>query len=350
MYLSVLCLGKGECRLSSIEDSGDSTLGEDETVNISTFTLEQLLQPFTWDTCRRLRGALNAETNQYETFNLVEGENGLEFTESETRELTNDDLDNINMWLYLKDKFNISNEAWHEISMKAVDVPSKHAIGKRIKELNKNWNLKPTPGRAEGIQTGFGESLKEQIIRLENTGELRGGETLKIKISGDGTNIGKRLKVVNFTYTILNEKDIAMAEKGNYVLAVIKGTEEYDDLRDSLEDLRKEMGNLKEVNVNGHNFEIQYFLGGDWKFLALVCGLGKANQDFAYIWCKCPRSLRWDTSKQWSITDPSYGARSIPEIVTCASTKKFHCRNKPLFDFIPMHRVIIDTLHLFLRI
>ena len=44
------------------------------------------------------------------------------------------------MWLYLKDKFNISNEAWHEISMKAVDVPNKHAIGKRIKELELETN------------------------------------------------------------------------------------------------------------------------------------------------------------------------------------------------------------------
>ena len=59
------------------------------------------------------------------------------------------------------------------------------------------------------------------------------GETLSVKISGDVTNIGKRLKVVNSTYTILNEKDVAMGEKGNYVLAIIKTTEEYDNLRES---------------------------------------------------------------------------------------------------------------------
>lgn len=35
----------------------------------------------------------------------------------------------------------------------------------------------------------------------------------------------KRLKIVNFTYTILNEKDVAMGEKGNYILAIIKTTE-----------------------------------------------------------------------------------------------------------------------------
>ena len=46
-----------------------------------------------------------------------------------------------------------------------------------------------------------------------------------MKLSGDGTNIGKRRTVVNFTFTILSERDVAMDEKGNYVLVVIKTTE-----------------------------------------------------------------------------------------------------------------------------
>ena len=34
------------------------------------------------------------------------------------------EIDELNMWLYIKDKFNVSNEAWHEIVMKLV---SQHA-------------------------------------------------------------------------------------------------------------------------------------------------------------------------------------------------------------------------------
>ena len=66
---------------------------------------------------------LNTDNNQHETFNLVE-EGELSFTESDPKELTNDDLDNINVGLYLKDKFNISHEALHEIAIKANDVPN----------------------------------------------------------------------------------------------------------------------------------------------------------------------------------------------------------------------------------
>ena len=84
---------------------------------------------------------LNTETNQYETFNLV-GEGELPFTESDPKALNNDDIDNINMWLYLKDKFNISNEAWHEIAIKANGLPNTYSIKKQINELNSKWNLK----------------------------------------------------------------------------------------------------------------------------------------------------------------------------------------------------------------
>ena len=87
-----------------------------------------------------------------------------------------------------------------------------------------------------------------------------------------------------------------MNEKGNYVLALIKTTENYDNLKESLADLNNEMSNLKEITVNSHKYSIEYFLGGDWKFLACVCGSGAANQNFSCIWCKCPGNERFDIS------------------------------------------------------
>ena len=47
----------------------------------------------------------------------------------------------------------------------------------------------------------------------------------------------KRLQLENVTYTILTEKDVAMNEKGKYFLAMIKTTENYDNLKESLADL-----------------------------------------------------------------------------------------------------------------
>ena len=108
---------------------------------------------------------------------------------------------------------------------------------------------------------------------------------------------------MNFTYTILNEKENAMSEKGNYVLVIIKTTETYDNLKESLADIKTEMSQLKEIEVDNVKYQIEFFLGDYWKFLACICGLGAANQDYGCIWCKCPRDKRYDTPRTWSLID-----------------------------------------------
>ena len=54
--------------------------------------------------------------------------------------------------------------------------------------------------------------------------------------------------------------------------------------------------------------------------------------------------------KKWSLTDKTLGARDSVEISRRAKCKQYNCKNDPLFSFIPIDHVVIDTLHLFLRI
>ena len=83
----------------------------------------------------------------------------------------------MNMWLNLKDKFNISNEAWHEIAMKSDDPPCLNKIIKHMKKLNQTWKIKPTPGEAEGVQISFKESIIEHIRSLKASGVIHDGDT-----------------------------------------------------------------------------------------------------------------------------------------------------------------------------
>ena len=212
----------------------------------------------------------NEDTGKLETFSLLE-EGELPFIDNTEKEMTDKKLDDLNMWMYLKDKFNTSIEAWREFSVK--DMPKLSQITKRINELNTSWNLICTPGEAEGVQVKFEDSLRKQLTRLD----LK-ENTIKVKLSGDGTQIGKRLKIVNFTYTILNEKDLAMGEKGNYILAIIKTTESYENLQESLSDLRNEMELLETITVNNCKYNIEYFLRGrlgvsDWRLWPGGCKL-----------------------------------------------------------------------------
>lgn len=102
------------------------------------------------------------------------------------------------------------------------------------------------------------------------------------------------------------------------------------------------------------DFHIKYHLGGDWKFLAMVTGIDAASSEYACIWCKCKTSERFDTEKEWSISDPTAGARTIEENLSLSqlpkSRKKYNVSNCPIFPSIPLTHVVIDNLHVFLRV
>lgn len=149
-----------------------------------------------------------------------------------------------------------------------------------------------------------------------------------MKPSGDGTNIGKRLHVINFTFTLLEEGSLAHSCDGNYTIAIFKEPEKYEYLRDALEDIRNEIETPTAITVDGETYKINYYLGGDWKFLAIITGIDSAMSTYACVWCKCPSNERCRTDKQWCIVDSSKGARSIEENVELSekprSQKKFN--------------------------
>ena len=55
-------------------------------------------------------------------------------------------------------------------------------------------------------------------------------------------------------------------------LAIFKETENYESLRNSLQDIIAEVERLTAIELDTTKYSVQYYLGGDWKFLALVTG------------------------------------------------------------------------------
>ena len=299
----------------------------------------------------------NENTHEYETITLVDEENI--HHSSQTEVLTDQDIDEINLLLYSKERFNVSNEAYHELSMICKDLPRSWKVQERIKALNSKWNLSSTPGDTCGIQQSIKERLEirlQSLIKNTSTDSaFRQNRKIQVKLTGDGTNIGKRLHVINVTFTILDEGAKAMAADGNHLVAIIKVTENYDKLAIALADIRKDVESLKHVSVGTDCFEIEWFLGGDWKFLACICGLGAATAIHPCIWCKCPLYDKYDGRNEWSLYDKSKGARSIQEIqqqlnIRSRSGERYNVKHSPLFPSIPLDHVVIDSLHLFLRI
>ena len=68
-------------------------------------------------------------------------------------------------------------------------------------------------------------------------------------ISGDGTNIGKKLHVINITFNMLNEGGNAMSADRNHLIAVIRDSENYEKLAQSLADIWKDVSSLKQISL-----------------------------------------------------------------------------------------------------
>ena len=260
----------------------------------------------------------------------------------------------LNMLLYAKDRFNISNEAYHELSMILNEsMRRSYIVKKRIKEVNDSFNIKPMDGRISGFEQSVKELLPQVILRQFDNENFAIPEVIRVKLSGDGTWLGSKLHVINFTFTLSDFPD-AKSSSGNTLLAIFKSSESYENLKIALHNIVNECKDLSYVKVHDKIYHLAFYLGGDLKFLNLVCGIDSNSSTYSCLWCTCPANQRYDITKVWSMTDKTKGARSIEDISKFAGLKrkdnKYNCSHVPIIEFIPLTRDVPDRLHLFLRI
>ena len=58
--------------------------------------------------------------------------------------------------LYVKDRYNVSGSAYHEMASLCATMPQHYHLKEKIAELNKQWNISSTPEGTVGVQ----QSLK----------------------------------------------------------------------------------------------------------------------------------------------------------------------------------------------
>ena len=77
----------------------------------------------------------------------------------------------------------------------------------------------------------------------------------------------RKLNLVNFMFTLLNEDDIAMSARGSHTIAI---PEDYEKLTIALRDVIAEVETLTFITTGDDKFEIEYFLCSDLKFLVTM--------------------------------------------------------------------------------
>ena len=115
--------------------------------------------------------------------------------------------DHVKKVLLVKDRFGISNEAYHELSMLDEHLPWSYKISKETKQINDQWEICPVPGDCTGVQQSLKQRLSERIhnLMIDESSFIKQSHKVRIKLTGDGTYIGSRQHIVTFGFTPLDK-------------------------------------------------------------------------------------------------------------------------------------------------
>jgi hypothetical protein len=144
---------------------------------------------------------------------------------------------------------------------------------------------------------------------------------------GDGRNFGSNHSSVLGTVKVRHP----LAKK-LYVLYICRGSENYPNLARTTLGCREDMRQLQADGI------VEWWLSGDMKFLNLVLGLVSCKG-------KCPWCVKGDD--EWADVSRENQARKRTSLDPNGKDGK---EDDNLFWFIPMHRVVIDILHMLIRI
>lgn len=267
--------------------------------------------------------------------------------------------------LFYKDKHAISDRAYNDLKTKCtLKIPSLFKIKRFRDTVDGTFEIH---NNEMGVFMSAEHKLRfrlEQFFKRKYKFGINDPDTkfkdpiIHVKLGADGTNIGRNLKLLNFTFTLINEGAKSKGASGNYTLGIFEiESENYASVTECFKELIEEIANLNTIIVDDKELKIVYYYAGDWKMLANSLGIQGANARFPCVWCKCAKENFYDTTQVWSITDPKKGARTHHEqaaILAHPNQKEiitFGYIRVPIFkDIIPLSRYMIDMLHLFLRI
>lgn len=196
------------------------------------------------------------------------------------------------------------------------------------------------------------ERLRDYLASHPNVHE----DTIRIKISRDGARMTCNFSFILMSFALPDLGDDVMVAKGNHTIAVVKGKENYSTLQESFGDVFLEINKLnseKKIKVNDRVINLEFFLGGDYKFILLMMGLKGAMSYYACVWCKVHKNDRSKMDLDLDYYHSSDLKRTLKEMNELAqkqnAKEKYCCEHKPLVN-IEMDHVILDELHLLLRI
>ncbi|GES92367.1 hypothetical protein GLOIN_2v1478248 [Rhizophagus clarus] len=188
--------------------------------------------------------------------------------------------------------------------------------------------------------------LKYIVPKLNNDGVLNATcPIINLRISGDGRNVGRKVKQVMVTCAILDDRKNLHFPDKHFTTVLYPGNEDYDSLKNAMALFLKELHELKEfgLEINDIIWQFNFYFSSDWKFLCICLGFNGANSKHFCPWCETSKDERGRLETNWKMT------KTMEQLNFDYTVYKGH-QQVPLFNMIPLDHWLIDELHVMLRI
>ena len=162
--------------------------------------------------------------------------------------------------LYVKERFNVSDVAYHELAQLNLALPRQSELAKVSKNLNAEYQIMPTPGQTVGVQQSIVERLSIRLRYIQkNSPSFARKKSIRIKITGDGTVISRSMHLVVIAFSLLHEDENPNSPNGNHAIALLQTTENYDNMSAALVKVTEDIKTMQSITVNDILFSVEFF-------------------------------------------------------------------------------------------
>ncbi len=245
-----------------------------------------------------------------------------------------------------KELTNTSDKSWQIFINNGANFPSVHYVKQKRKKLNSI-----IPVKLSKDYCGASSDPKQKMefyLKVFKDKLMIQNNTINIRLSGDGTEAGRNFSLLNFNFGFIDPVKTGQninlnpnSVTGNFCLGSynIEG-ESYATIKNSLSDLLEKLSSIHQLEVDGVSYNIEYWLGGDLKFISIILGVQAANGEYPCPWCTCSKK-NFSCNIHNICIDRKFNGDSL-------GTKGY--KYEPILGFIKPENVIVDILHLFSRV
>ena len=262
--------------------------------------------------------------------------------------------------LYTKDKLMLADKKYASVrnDLELRHLPSLDEVYKYRIELNKVQRpilVRPTSCSIfTDIVAKIDSHCRSFLAHLTDE-QLRETKSVKIKLSADGTRCARNINMINFTFQLidiikLNKSPSSVFNVRTFGLAECH--ESYDEIKaifDYISLCLNGYSKIDYIEYSGRRVKIELFFVADWKLTACVLGLESANSNHPCIWCHW-RKQRSDAVSVDSTAPHSKLRNDVDRELFQGKATSFGYKNAKLLQHIKPENILLDTLHLKLRV